>query len=109
MSHRVDSPASTPTTTILFEEPTSDAVFKVELEKLSSFKGAMTVTVPGRRAELLVTIAMILAIVFSPSILLWTTHTALPFEKSFTILGLQFITLLLLGALRGRDRKGSKK
>lgn len=107
MSPRVDSSTSIPTTTVLLEEPTSDAVFKVEIEKYQSYKGALSVTLPGQRPELLVKIMTLMGIVFSPPVLLWATHTTLTIEYAFMVLGIQFLTLLLLGALTGRGPKGS--
>lgn len=109
MSPRVDSPTSVPTTTVLSEEPTSDAVFRFKVEKRSGYKGTVTVTLPGQRADLLVKIITILVIAFSPPLLLWATHTTLPIEYALMVLGLQFITVLLLGAVNGRERTGSKK
>jgi hypothetical protein len=109
VSPRVDSSTSIPTTTVLLEEPTSDAVFQFKVEKLSGFKGTVTVRLPWQRAELLVKIMMVLVIAFSPPLLLWATRTTLPIEYALTVLGFQFITLLLLGALSGRERTGSKK
>lgn len=109
MSTRVDSHASIPATPALSEEPTSDAEFKFEIEVLPSCKGSLTVKMPEQRAEILVKIMMILGILLSPPLLLWATNTTLTIEYAFMVLGLQFVTLLLLGALNGRGSKGSKK
>lgn len=100
-----DSINPVPSTPASYEEPTSDAEFKFEIEKYKKYKGAVAVKLPGQRAGLLPRIVTILGIVTSSPLLLWTTHVTLTAEQVLIVAVLQLIALFLVGALSGRRRK----
>jgi hypothetical protein len=105
VTSRVESEVQFPTPSTLSEEPTSAAEFKFELEKLQNFKSTLTIKIPGQRAELLAKILAILSVVLSPSLLFWATPITLNTAHMFIVLGLQLLTLLLLGVSMGRRGK----
>lgn len=73
-----------------FEVPTSDADFKVEIEKT----GRLEIKLPGHKADLLLDIVIVLAVLVAPVLLIMGTRVTLTPEHTIIFAVMQGVALL---------------